>query len=631
MPIIVTDDLSTAVVHAVDDLIRDIELQAPCEVDNDSSAAEDSSSTCLSSRPTEIPRLEGKSSAIANTSNVKGKSKEGTPSLATESISSAACPFTLLLRPRLPPEILDAALAFLKLKYLRLVCLTNSFLGRIAQRRFYARVTLNSPVRTVVFLQTIIKNPRLAALVRSLRLDVSRQGVIVNGRDGSDGEMRDTSLMATLGETVAMISAAGALVGGLPPNPNGNVNPLLPAANGVPVPVLVPAGPANPPGAAAIPSRLPSPGIAHLTANFYRLLQRALQLMPALTALSLELPNLHSPVWLFEGCSFRLTKFTTSMCYQRPLARFLSGELAEDIEELTLRGFQSETGLYPAFRSLPLEATRLRLEEQARKYLAAQTHEVIVPSYSAWFDMSKIHPVEQRALPEFFNSRSRSKTPAIYKDYRDFMINTYRLRPTEYLTVTACRRNLAGDVCAIMRVHAFLEQWGLINYQIDPELRPAVLAPPFTGHFRVVLDTPRGLQSVHPGTRPNPATGGINGSKVPTAPAAPASLELRNSIYQTTAKASRPITSSEAAALADGSTPVKANGAGIASQNVARSCDTCGADCTQVRYHSLKDKKMEICGPCYLDGRFPSNMYSGRFRGADGGCERRLTRQWCER
>lgn len=113
-----------------------------------------------------------------------------------------------------------------------------------------------------------------------------------------------------------------------------------------------------------------------------------------------------------------------------------------------------------------LAATRQRLEEQARKYLAAQTHEVIIPSYSAWFDMSKIHPVEKRALPEFFNSRNRSKTPAIYKDYRDFMINTYRLRPAEYLTLTACRRNLAGDVCAIMRVHAFLEQWGLINYQV---------------------------------------------------------------------------------------------------------------------------------------------------------------------
>ncbi|RXW16027.1 hypothetical protein EST38_g9826 [Candolleomyces aberdarensis] len=262
-----------------------------------------------------------------------------------------------------------------------------------------------------------------------------------------------------------------------------------------------------------------------------------------------------------------------------------------------------------------LEATRLRLEEQARKYLAAQTHEVIIPSYSAWFDMSKIHPVERRALPEFFNSRNRSKTPAIYKDYRDFMINTYRLRPTEYLTVTACRRNLAGDVCAIMRVHAFLEQWGLVNYQIDPEQRPATLAPPFTGHFRVVLDTPRGLQSLHPGTRStNPGAGGAagtNGAAKSGPTGTPASLELRNSIYQTSAKSSLLVSSSKAASLANGTAPPNSNGQ--AATPTIHTCDTCGADCTQLRYHCLKDKKYEICAPCYLDGRFPSTLFSGDF------------------
>lgn len=120
---------------------------------------------------------------------------------------------------------------------------------------------------------------------------------------------------------------------------------------------------------------------------------------------------------------------------------------------------------------------------------------------------------------------------------------------------------------------------------------------------------------MHPGTRPNPATGaGMNGSKIPTSSAAPASLELRNSIYQTSAKSSRPIDAAEASKLSNGaSAPVKANGTGIASSSVAHTCDTCGADCTLVRYHSLKDKKLEICAPCYLDGRFPSNMYSGDF------------------
>ena len=111
--------------------------------------------------------------------------------------------------------------------------------------------------------------------------------------------------------------------------------------------------------------------------------------------------------------------------------------------------------------------SKASIEATARSHLIAQTHSIVLPSYSTWFDMHLIHQIERKSLPEFFNNRNRSKTPAVYKDYRDFMINTYRLNPVEYLTVTACRRNLAGDVCAIMRVHAFLEQWGLINYQVQ--------------------------------------------------------------------------------------------------------------------------------------------------------------------
>uniref|UniRef100_U5EUD6 Putative chromatin remodeling factor subunit n=1 Tax=Corethrella appendiculata TaxID=1370023 RepID=U5EUD6_9DIPT len=127
-----------------------------------------------------------------------------------------------------------------------------------------------------------------------------------------------------------------------------------------------------------------------------------------------------------------------------------------------------------------------------------QTHHIIVPSYSAWFDYNSVHVVEKRALPEFFNAKNKSKTPEIFLAYRNFMIDTYRLNPTEYLTSTACRRNLAGDVCAIMRVHAFLEQWGLINYQIDAESRPTPMGPPPTSHFHVLSDTPSGLQPINP-------------------------------------------------------------------------------------------------------------------------------------
>nr|NVI75772.1 moira [Cucujiformia] len=125
--------------------------------------------------------------------------------------------------------------------------------------------------------------------------------------------------------------------------------------------------------------------------------------------------------------------------------------------------------------------------------------------YSAWFDYNSIHEVEKRALPEFFNGRNKSKTPEIYLAYRNFMVDTYRLNPTEYITSTACRRNLAGDVCAIMRVHAFLEQWGLINYQVDTDSRPTPMGPPPTSHFHILSDTPSGLQPVNPPKTPQPS------------------------------------------------------------------------------------------------------------------------------
>lgn len=127
-----------------------------------------------------------------------------------------------------------------------------------------------------------------------------------------------------------------------------------------------------------------------------------------------------------------------------------------------------------------------------------QANHIIIPSYSAWFDYSSIHAVERRAMPEFFNGKNKSKTPEVYLAFRNFMIDTYRLNPTEYLTVTACRRNLAGDVCAIMRVHAFLEQWGLLNYQVDADSRPTPMGPPSTSHFHVLVDSPSGLQPLNP-------------------------------------------------------------------------------------------------------------------------------------
>ncbi|CUM66881.1 uncharacterized protein PRCAT00004565001 [Priceomyces carsonii] len=135
--------------------------------------------------------------------------------------------------------------------------------------------------------------------------------------------------------------------------------------------------------------------------------------------------------------------------------------------------------------------------------IVKQTHTIIIPSYSSWFNMKKIHEIEKESLPEFFNTSHPSKSPKIYMNYRNFMINSYRLNPNEYLTLTSCRRNLVGGVGTIMRVHRFLNKWGLINYQVKPQFKPAytleklangqLVGLPYTGDFHVNYDTPRGL------------------------------------------------------------------------------------------------------------------------------------------
>jgi hypothetical protein len=136
-----------------------------------------------------------------------------------------------------------------------------------------------------------------------------------------------------------------------------------------------------------------------------------------------------------------------------------------DDNSLNIKTENGEPSMSAALLPVDLSAIPLP-EEDPQRYLSIQQHDIVIPSYAAWFDITAIHTIETKGLPEFFNDRNKSKTPTIYKEYRDFMINTYRMNPVEYLTITACRRNLTGDVCAILRVHAFLEQWGLINYQV---------------------------------------------------------------------------------------------------------------------------------------------------------------------
>ncbi|GER36976.1 SWI/SNF complex subunit SMARCC2 [Striga asiatica] len=87
-----------------------------------------------------------------------------------------------------------------------------------------------------------------------------------------------------------------------------------------------------------------------------------------------------------------------------------------------------------------------------------------IPSYSRWFSWNSVHECEARFLPEFFDDRSPSKNPRVYKYFRNAIVRRFRENSSRKITFTDVRKALVGDVGSVRRVFDFLETWGLINY-----------------------------------------------------------------------------------------------------------------------------------------------------------------------
>ena len=110
------------------------------------------------------------------------------------------------------------------------------------------------------------------------------------------------------------------------------------------------------------------------------------------------------------------------------------------------------------------------------------------------------------------------------------------------------------------------------------------MGPPFTGHFRLTADTPRGLQPFRPSIKAQ-ATANKNDAAAELS----MNIQLRQKLFE--------------------GTQSQVDDA----QCKPYYCATCGADCTRERYHSLKTKNMDICPICYKEGRFPATVLSSDF------------------
>ena len=266
-----------------------------------------------------------------------------------------------------------------------------------------------------------------------------------------------------------------------------------------------------------------------------------------------------------------------------------------------------------------LEKLRASFQEKAKTYLIEQSRHVVIPSFSKWFNLNDVHQIEKNLFPDFFPPKTQDgapksvyKTPETYRNMRDFMINTYRINPIEYLTVTAVRRNLAGDVASIIRIHRFLEKWGLINYQIDPRTKPSLVGPQYTGHFQITLDTPKGLVPFVPEEiavnekEPSQETSAPVAQKQPSE--APVKQEEEDILVI-------PLNMEVTRNIFDDSVSSKA------ASSVLYFCNETSNDVSDVRYHNLKNTSLAgsnvgnliISKECFEQGLFPLNFVSSDF------------------
>lgn len=163
--------------------------------------------------------------------------------------------------------------------------------------------------------------------------------------------------------------------------------------------------------------------------------------------------------------------------------------------------------------------------------------------------------------------------------------------------------------------------------QVDADHRPSNVGPPFTGHFKVIADTPRGLQPWQPAADPLVIEGKKNADTEAKANAAPVpkgdlNLEVGRNIYEPTARETKLNKPAEKQANGDApATNGTAEGVAKSIEDVVKPslpkvhCFSCGIDCTRVHYHNSQvdqdgKVKFDLCPNCFAEGRMPSNHQS---------------------
>ncbi|OAY77292.1 SWI/SNF complex subunit SWI3D [Ananas comosus] len=210
-----------------------------------------------------------------------------------------------------------------------------------------------------------------------------------------------------------------------------------------------------------------------------------------------------------------------------------------------------------------------------------------------WFSWSAIHPIEKQTLASFFNGKSEKRTPEIYLEIRNSIMQKFHADPNVQMELKDFSELSVGDADAKQEVFEFLDHWGLINFHPFP--------PSGTNDSKSDGDNGDDKMSsiVDKLYQFDTVQSYINSAHKkaePTMPAPPPSLISETALADALVITLEP--------------------------SVEYHCNSCSADCSRKRYHcqtqvliyvSISQADFDLCIDCFNERKFDPGMSPADF------------------
>ncbi|XVF67704.1 hypothetical protein PTKIN_Ptkin10aG0143100 [Pterospermum kingtungense] len=230
------------------------------------------------------------------------------------------------------------------------------------------------------------------------------------------------------------------------------------------------------------------------------------------------------------------------------------------------------------------EALEAKIEAEFEAVRSRDSNAHVVPNHCGWFSWTKVHHLEERVLPSFFNGKSPMRTPDLYIEIRNWIMKKFHANPSAQIELKDLSDLEVGDLDAWQEVLEFLDYWGLINFHPFPSVGSAVINGDDDGdgmaekdslleklfHFEAIESHPPVV------TRSNLST-----------PSVPSGYLRESAIAEDLVRPEGP--------------------------SVEYHCNSCSADCSRKRYHCPKQADFDLCTDCFNNGKFGSGMSSSDF------------------